>query len=164
MFVTSLPSPLLACHPAPPDYQANDASRVRDPRRGRPLFAGAIDIGAYKTQNPMYPRSWVHATLWVPNMRPRCLTCGFESESGRRRCRCQPRAACSAGERQTRLLNQRGAQQHAGGRSVSWVDNRSVPEVMGFREAEVAPAYPRLLSVVQWARLVVVSRGGRVPC
>ena len=68
-------------------------------------------------------RSRGAAHLWVPNIRPRCLACGFASESGGRRCRCQPGAACSTGER------------HAGGRSASCVDNRSVPEAMRFREA-----------------------------
>ena len=119
------------------------------PHRRRPRWDRRRRLFRHFAITPVYVS--MLRGLWVSNVRPRCLTCGFASESGGRRCRRQ-RAACSTGER------------HAGARSASCVDNRSVPEVMGFREAEVVPARPGLLSVVQPARLVAASRGGKVPC
>ena len=61
-------------------------------------------------------------------------------------------------------LRARRARRHAGAGSASCGDERSVPEGMGFREAEVVPARPRLPFVVQPARLVVPSRVDTVPC
>ncbi len=41
---------------------------------------------------------WGSRTLWVPNIRPRCLTCGSGRGSGGRRCRIKHSSACSTGE------------------------------------------------------------------
>ena len=67
---------------------------------GGPAFGVRADAGELVTDDAeravLEPVLAEHeagqSILWVPNIRPRCLTCGFASESGGRRCRCQPRA------------------------------------------------------------------------
>ena len=91
--------------------------------------------------------------LWVPNIRPRLLGLRFSRGT---------RAGVVVGV--NHALRARRARGTLGTGSASCVDERSVPEAMGFREAEAVPARPWLPFVVLPAQLVVTSRVDAVPC
>ena len=139
-------------HPATPgcDYQLRRLHHGTQPRRSRAAsaarkpIASGNDLSSTQRAGP------------APASRParRARRAVLDADNDARRTRSRNRRSSSAAEYSAPT----GADSPAG-----W-DGRSVLEAVGFREAEVVPARPRLPFVVQPAQWVVASRGGRVPC